>query len=131
MEYVVTNATQEPMMIVHPCADLGWLEFGVWGPGAPSHPDGQIIWFCCGCFSMSWVDTLDAGESYSRQVTWHMYDLYAEEFIQQPGTYTLVGIFSAQGSLDQMLSLEIEVLPGAAELPEPLRSWGNIKALYR
>ncbi len=134
MEYTVTNITEEPMVVFHPCVGLGGMSFAVWDPVDPFHPESHVIWGCCGCFTSAWWDTLDPGESYSRQVTWDMENWHTEEPITRAGTYTLEGQFSASSgdvSLCCVLVLEIEVLSGSTGLAEPEHSWGNIKALYR
>lgn len=136
-EFSVTNVSDQPMVIYHPCVGLGGLEFVIWDPIGPFHPEQDVIWFCCGCFTSTWIDTLDVGESYDRQRNWGMYHMYAEQLIWRPGTHTLEGgirMYSLPGyeDLGYTLFLDFEVLEGAAGMPEgeSIR-WGRIKALYR
>jgi hypothetical protein len=134
MDYIVTNITEEPIPIEHPCVGLGGISFVVWDPVTPFHPESEVVWFCCGCFTESWQDTLEPGASYTKHAEWDMYDLYREALIWRSGTYTIEGTFDAWwGDLDlsQILELEIEILSGAASVPELPSTWGAIKALHR
>ncbi len=137
MEFSVTNVSEEPMAVWHPCVGLGGMGFAIWDPIGPFHPEQEVIWFCCGCFPAAWTDTLGVGESYSRSLNWDMWHMYAEQLIWRGGTHTLEGkidmaTFPGSVSLADTLFLDFEVLEGAAGMPEGHETrWGRIKALYR
>jgi hypothetical protein len=137
IEYTVTNTTQDTLIIEHPCSDLGGIDFAVWAPGTPFHPDPILVWGCCGCLDEDWFDdSFEPGESYDRQVNWGMYDMYHETLITRPGTYRLDGRFRAylwpgRIPLAHAFSLYVEILAGAASVPEETGTWSTIKAFYR
>ena len=137
LEFSVTNVSDEPMAVYHPCAGLGGIGLAIWDPIGPFHPEQDVIWFCCGCFTEAWIDTLGVGESYSRSLNWDMWHMYAEQLIWRAGTHTLEGgidmaTFPGYESLADTLYLDFEVLEGAAGMPEGESvRWGRIKALYR
>ena len=137
IEFSVTNVSGEPMVVWHPCVGLGGIGLAVWDPIGPFHPEQEVIWFCCGCFPESWVDTLGVGASYSRTRDWDMWHMYAEQLIWRAGTHTLEGridmdTFPGGTSLADTLFLDFEVLEGAAGMPASESiPWGRIKALYR
>jgi hypothetical protein len=137
IEFSVTNVSDQPIAVYHPCVGLGGIGLAIWDPVTPFHPESQIIWTCCGCFTESWIDTLGAGESYSRQKRWDMYHMGADQLIWRAGTHTLEGgifmlTFPGYASLSDTLFLDFEVLDGAAGMPgDQAARWGGIKALYR
>jgi hypothetical protein len=137
MEFSVTNVSEEPMVVWHPCVGLGGMSFTIWDPTGPFHPEQEVIWFCCGCFPEAWVDTLGVGDSYARSTSWDMWHIYAEQLIWRPGTHTLQGVvdvatFPDNGDLSEILLLDFEVGEAEAGLPQDEGgSWGRVKALYR
>jgi hypothetical protein len=137
IQYTVTNASQDTLIIEHPCAGLGGTDFAVWAPGTPFHPDPILVWGCCGCLDEDWFDySFEPGESYDRRLTWDMYDMYKETLITRPGTYRIDGTFRAylwpgHISLRHSFSLYVEILGGAASISEETGTWSTIKALYR
>jgi hypothetical protein len=137
MEYIVTNTSDDTLAVWLSCYyHLPDIEFGVWGPGNPWHPD-SILYYSTGCADSPWLDYEFApGEAYAKQVNWGMTDPQHNTLIRRGGTHRLVGMFFAelypsQQRIDHNFSLEIEILSGAAGAPEPMGSWGAIKALYR
>ena len=138
MTYVVTNATQETLAVEHPCGGLGGIEFGVYAPPNPWHPEGWYIWGCCGCFPMSWIDfEFGPGETYVGEATWPMENMGTGLPIQVGGVYRLDGFFSASlfpsgEAISHDFSLEIMILTvPTTGAPEEPRTWSAVKALYR
>jgi hypothetical protein len=136
MEFSVTNISGSPMELLLGCG-FPAICFAVWDPSGPFH-ESRIIWVSngCGCFPEPLYYTFGPGESFSDQVLWDMMNLWTEELIWRTGTHTLDGtLWSAQvvdgPNLDLTLSLEVEILPGAASAPEVCLTWSTIKALYR
>ena len=137
VECVVTNVSDATMVIEHPCGGLGGISVSIWNPGTPFHPDPMVMWGCCGCFTVTWIDSLGPGETYARQMVWDMYNMYTEQLIWLDGTYTLkaeilMSSFPEHADLSCELELPFEILECPTAVPEELRaSWGHIKALYQ
>jgi hypothetical protein len=137
MVYIVSNTTEDTLIIEHPCSGLGGISFIVWSPASGSRPDGGVVWGCCGCFDEDWIDAMEPGETYVRDVDWPMWDMYEEALITEAGTYTLEGEFRAfffpgHEFIGHAFTLEVGILyPPAATAFELEASWAAIKALYR
>jgi hypothetical protein len=134
IDYVVTNVSEDTMIIDHPCNGIS-ASFGyqIWAPGPPYDPEPRVICGCCGCFPAIYRDySFEPGESYSRH-----FDRNTISF-PRPGTYTLEGWFNAwrvvgteYESVSHDFSLDFELWGGPTGLAEPEATWGTIKALFR
>ena len=134
IDWVVTNVSQDTMVVAHPCggpsASFSYL---IWAPGPPADPEPRVICGCCGCIDEMYYDlSFEPGESYSRH-----FDRNTISF-PRPGTYTLDGFFSAwrvvgeeYQSVSHGFSLDFQMLGGPTGLPELDGTWSTIKALYR
>jgi hypothetical protein len=134
IEYVVTNVSQDTMVVDHPC---GWpggsFTYKVWAPGPPADPEPRVIWGCCGCSDEMYRDwSFEPGESYSREFS------QDTENAPRVGTYTLEGRFNAARvvgddyvNLRYYLSLDFQMIEDTTGLAELEGTWSTIKALYR
>ncbi len=134
IDYVVTNVSQETMVVHHPCNGIsGSFGYQIWAPGPPYDPEPRVICGCCGCFPAIFTDySFEPGEMYSMH-----FDRNTISF-PRPGTYTLDGWFNAWTgvggeyvSLSYEFSLDFQLWGGPTGLAELEGTWSTIKALYR
>ena len=134
IDYVVTNVSQDTMVIDHPCNGIsGSFGYQIWAPGPPADPEPRVICGCCGCFPAIYRDwSFEPGEMYSRH-----FDRSTISF-PRPGMYTLDGSFNAwrvvgeeYESVSYEFSLDFELWGGPTGLTELEGRWSTIKALYR
>ena len=134
IEYVVTNVSQDTMIVDHPCGGpSGSFSYKIWAPGPPADPEPRVIWGCCGCIDEMYRDwSFEPGESYSREF------IRDTENAPRAGMYTLDGKFNAARvvgddyvDLGYEFSLDFQMLEAPTGLAEPEGTWSTIKALFR
>jgi hypothetical protein len=134
IDYVVTNVSQDTMVIDHPCnGPSGSFGYQIWAPGPPADPEPRVIWGCCGCFPAMYRDwSFEPGETYSRH-----FDRSTDN-APRPGSYTLDGWFGAwrvvgdeYEPVGYEFSLDFQMLEAPTGLAELEGTWSTIKALFR
>jgi hypothetical protein len=128
ISYSVSNVSGGPLEVA-----LGWCWCPI--PVAVADPSTTTVWCApCGCVDEACLDTLAVGESYSKHVTWDMYDTNTEQLIEELGVYTVWGDLATYDpdlwfTID--LKIEIEESPTAVPDSSEPEAWGIIKAMYR
>jgi len=138
VHFSVTNISGDTINYISPCSFV-YTCVMVWDPLEPInpwHPEPVVVWGSgCFCDDELSQQSIGPGESYVRDSSWDMYNINTGTLIRRTGTHTLEASFSAYdyeyNPLGCDLTLEFEVVPVAASAPEPVPSWGAIKALYR
>jgi hypothetical protein len=135
IEFSVTNISGDKLAFFSPCSDI-FMCIMIWDPVGPFHPEPVVIWYDgCGCMDEVTGHTLEPDGSYVREPVWDMHNIYSGDPIWRTGTHTIEAGFSAFDlewqSIGYTLTLDFEVLPGAASAQEPSETWGTIKRLYR
>jgi hypothetical protein len=135
IEFSVTNTAGETLGFFSPCSDI-FMCIIIWSPVGPFHPEPTVVWYDgCGCMAEITYHVLEPGASIVRERVWDMHGIYSGNLIWRTGTYTIEAEFSAFDpewqSIGYTLTLDFEIVPGAASAPEMPETWGTIKSLYR
>lgn len=138
IRFSVTNISGDTINYLSPCGEV-FMCVRVWDPlepVSPWHPESVVVWES-GCFCVAVISeqSIGPGDSYVREPVWDMSNMNTGTLIQRTGTHTLDAVFAAYddewNSLGCSLSLQFEVTPVAASVPEREPTWGAIKALCR
>jgi hypothetical protein len=127
ISYSVTNTTEDTIFL-----DFGCLYHALFVD--VYDPSQNLIWRDpAGCQNEIWFDLFEPGEIYSKVTQWDMYSFETHAYIDEPGTYTVMGrLKTLVPEHAHSVSLAIEIGDSSTIVPEPEPgTWGRIKSLYR